>query len=170
MVDGLEHERGRLIDRGCARAGGRIGLRAGMDRERGKAWDAVGHGRSSSAGTGRSADPAAIYRSPCLAKRPGRLKAPPGADDTVRATTGDAEMRSGGRQAGALSHNGWLEIERALSLPFFERAVFCGVGSGRDRAITARHPGDRTSLLAIMHWNVRSRSGIVCEQRRKASS
>ena len=59
MVDVLEHERRRLIDRRRARAGGRIGLRAGMDRERGKAWDAVGHGRSSSAGTGRSADPGA---------------------------------------------------------------------------------------------------------------
>ena len=48
VVDVLEHERRRLIDRGGARAGGRIGLRAGMDGERGKAWDAVGHVRSSS--------------------------------------------------------------------------------------------------------------------------
>src|SRR5262249_1117470 len=48
VVDVLEHEGGRLIDWRCARTGGRIGLGAGMDRERGKAWDAVGHGRSSS--------------------------------------------------------------------------------------------------------------------------
>src|SRR5262249_59673490 len=48
VMDGLEREGGRLIDRRCARTGGRIGLGTGMDRERGKAWDAVGHGRSSS--------------------------------------------------------------------------------------------------------------------------
>src|SRR6185369_11806512 len=47
MVDILEHERGGLIDRRGARAGGRVRLGAGMDRERGKAWRAVGHLRSS---------------------------------------------------------------------------------------------------------------------------
>ena len=47
MVDVLEHERSRLIDRSCARAGGRVGLRAGVNRKRGKAWGAVGHGESS---------------------------------------------------------------------------------------------------------------------------
>src|SRR5207302_5284493 len=46
MVDVLEHEGRRLIDRRRTRAGSRIGLRAGVDRERGKAWDAVGHGPS----------------------------------------------------------------------------------------------------------------------------
>ncbi len=51
VVDVLEHERRRLIDRRRARAGCRIGLRAGVDGERRKAWDAVGHGRSSYAGT-----------------------------------------------------------------------------------------------------------------------
>ena len=46
VVDALEHERRGLIDRGRARAGGGIGLRAGVNGERGKAWAAVGHGRS----------------------------------------------------------------------------------------------------------------------------
>jgi hypothetical protein len=47
VVDILEHERGGLIDRRGTRAGGRVRLGAGMDRERGKAWRAVGHLRSS---------------------------------------------------------------------------------------------------------------------------
>ena len=44
VIDVVEHERRGLIDRGRARAGGRIGLRAGMDRKRGKAGSAFGHG------------------------------------------------------------------------------------------------------------------------------
>ena len=47
VVDVLEYERGGLIDRRGARAGGGIRLGAGVDRERGKAWNAVGHRRSS---------------------------------------------------------------------------------------------------------------------------
>ena len=45
VIDVVEHERRGLIDRRCARAGGRVGLRAGMDRERGKAGNAFGHER-----------------------------------------------------------------------------------------------------------------------------
>ncbi len=44
VIDVVEHERRGLIDRRRARAGGRIGLRAGVDRERGKAGSAFGHG------------------------------------------------------------------------------------------------------------------------------
>ena len=47
VVDVLEYERGGLVDRRGARAGGGIRLGAGVDRERGKAWNAVGHRRSS---------------------------------------------------------------------------------------------------------------------------
>jgi hypothetical protein len=39
----VEYERGRLIDRGCARAGGRVGLGAGVDGKRCKPGFAVGH-------------------------------------------------------------------------------------------------------------------------------
>ena len=53
VVDVLEHERGGLVDRGRAGAGRGVGLGAGMDRERSKAGRAVGHGRSSSIGTGQ---------------------------------------------------------------------------------------------------------------------
>jgi hypothetical protein len=45
VIDVVEHEGRGLVDRSCARAGGRIGLRAGVDRERGKAWNAFGHER-----------------------------------------------------------------------------------------------------------------------------
>ena len=47
VIDVLEHERGGLVDRCRARAGGGIRLGAGMDGERIEAWAAVGHGRSS---------------------------------------------------------------------------------------------------------------------------
>ena len=47
VIDVLEHERRRLVDRGCARARGRVGLGAGVDRERSEAWGAVGHSSSS---------------------------------------------------------------------------------------------------------------------------
>ena len=43
VVGVVEHERRGLIDRRRARAGGRVGLRAGMDGEGGKAWNAIGH-------------------------------------------------------------------------------------------------------------------------------
>jgi hypothetical protein len=39
-----------------------------------------------------------------------------------------------------------------------------GGSGGSKRAITVRQAGDSASLFAIMHWNVRSRSGIVCPQ------
>ena len=49
VIDAFEHIRGGLIDRRRARAGGRIGLRAGMDGKRGEARNAFGHrARSSS--------------------------------------------------------------------------------------------------------------------------
>src|SRR5438270_9370095 len=38
MIDVLEYERGRLVDRRRACAGGRVRLRPGMDRKRCKAW------------------------------------------------------------------------------------------------------------------------------------
>ena len=44
VFDVVEHERGRLIDRRGPRAGGRIGLRAGVDGERVEARCAVGWG------------------------------------------------------------------------------------------------------------------------------
>ena len=47
VVDVLEHVGRGLIDRRGARAGGRVRLGAGVNRERGKAWAAVGHFRSS---------------------------------------------------------------------------------------------------------------------------
>ena len=47
VVDAFEHERGGLVDRGRARAGGGIGLRAGVDGQRRKPGSALGHGRSS---------------------------------------------------------------------------------------------------------------------------
>ena len=47
MIDVLEHERGGLVNRRRACAGGRVGLGAGMDCERGEAGDAVGHRQSS---------------------------------------------------------------------------------------------------------------------------
>ena len=37
VIDVVEHEGRRLVDRRRARAGGRVGLRAGVDRKRGKA-------------------------------------------------------------------------------------------------------------------------------------
>src|SRR5579862_1717316 len=43
MVDAFEDEGCRLIDRRRARAGGRIGLRAGVNGERGKAGNAFAH-------------------------------------------------------------------------------------------------------------------------------
>ena len=46
VVGVVEHERRGLIDRRRARAGGGIGLGAGMDRKRGESRVAVGHGRS----------------------------------------------------------------------------------------------------------------------------
>jgi len=47
VIDVLEHEGGGLIDRRRARAGGRVGLRAGVDGKRREARSAFGHGRSS---------------------------------------------------------------------------------------------------------------------------
>ena len=44
VIDVVEHERRGLIDRSGAGAGRGIGLRAGVDRQRGKPGDAVGHG------------------------------------------------------------------------------------------------------------------------------
>ncbi len=46
VVDVVEHERRGLVDRRRARPRGRIGLAARMDRERGKAGRAFGHGCS----------------------------------------------------------------------------------------------------------------------------
>jgi hypothetical protein len=46
VIDVVEHEGGGLIDRGDARAGRRIGPRAGVDRQRRKAGLVVGHGPS----------------------------------------------------------------------------------------------------------------------------
>ena len=46
VIDVVEDERRRLIDRRRARAGGRVGLRAGMNRKRGEAGRAFGHGAS----------------------------------------------------------------------------------------------------------------------------
>ena len=43
VIDAFEHEGRRLIDRRCARAGGGIGLRAGVNGERGKAGNAFAH-------------------------------------------------------------------------------------------------------------------------------
>src|SRR6185312_13966518 len=43
VIDAFENVRSRLVDRGCARASCGIGLRAGMDRKRGKTRDAFGH-------------------------------------------------------------------------------------------------------------------------------
>src|SRR5262249_34167748 len=47
VVAVLEDEGGRLVDRGYARAAGRMGLGSCMDGERGSGWDAVVGGRSS---------------------------------------------------------------------------------------------------------------------------
>ena len=44
VIDVLEHERRRLVDRRRARAGGGIGLRAGVDGERCEARRALRHG------------------------------------------------------------------------------------------------------------------------------
>ncbi len=43
VIDAFEYEGRRLIDRRRARAGGRIGLRAGVNGERGKAGNAFAH-------------------------------------------------------------------------------------------------------------------------------
>src|SRR5262249_4599176 len=43
VVDAFENVRCGLVDRGCARASRGVGLRAGMDRKRGKSRDAFGH-------------------------------------------------------------------------------------------------------------------------------
>src|SRR5262249_9613959 len=43
VIDILEHERRGLVDRGRACAGGRIGLRAGVNGKRGKSRSAFGH-------------------------------------------------------------------------------------------------------------------------------
>ena len=61
VVDVVEHEGGGLVDRRRARAGGRVGLRAGMDGERGEAGSAVGHGaRPGAVGANASADGAGL--------------------------------------------------------------------------------------------------------------
>ena len=67
MVDVLEHERGGLVDRRRARAGGGIGLCAGVDRQGRKTWDALGHGRSSSWRAGGSS----CMEAPEASRRPG---------------------------------------------------------------------------------------------------
>ena len=43
VIDAFEHVRSSLIDRRRARAGGRIGLRPGVDGERGKSRNAFSH-------------------------------------------------------------------------------------------------------------------------------
>jgi hypothetical protein len=62
VIDVVEHERRGLVDRGRARAGGRVRLRAGMDRERGKAGGAFGHGARPGAVARSHARTPLVYR------------------------------------------------------------------------------------------------------------
>ena len=73
VIDVIEHERGGLVDRRGARAGGRIGLRAGVNRKRRKSRDVFGHDARSDLGCVQMAR--SRLKAEPLSIRPGGVKA-----------------------------------------------------------------------------------------------
>ena len=133
VVDILEHERGGLIDRRGARAGGRVRLGAGMDRERGKAWRAVGHLRSS-----------------CCRDRPVRGTGPWFIEARARVKVG---------QSGATASGGALRLDRIGSPPQIGAAQSFGdLADTRDAfvAVRVRSGGDGALVVDGVPGNLQA--------------
>src|SRR4029077_7565657 len=133
VIDAFEYVRRRLIDRRRTRAGGRIGLRAGVNGERGKAGNAFAH------------RPVLMLRNddfPFIGRRKAvKSRQAAGAENATAALVGAAatETFSANKACGS--------VQRA--------AVF-----GWKRAIATRQAGEMRARLENRQAPTRSRSGM----------